>query len=78
MALLYGVLNGTGHCTTRGTERSGLRAFCQTWDLGIEVEASIGQDGKVFFNVYKTGGSHNTRRQCLVYSTALDEEEEEE
>ena len=64
MSQFYARIKGNrGKATRQGTKKSGIYAHISGWDIGIEVEGFIDEDGKDRFIIRKTGGSNNPARK---------------
>lgn len=51
-------------------DNNSISAHVRGWDYGVEVDAFINDDGIPCFEVWTTGGSHNTsRKKCLMMIT---------
>jgi hypothetical protein len=68
MSLFYGTLRGSARtaATQRGSANSGLVVECNTRDFGITVAARKTSDGRLVFDVLKTGGSNGAKKKHLV------------
>jgi hypothetical protein len=66
MARFRGTVQGNkGGASRLGSPKSGLTVTCDGWNLGIEVHASVDENGKDVFTVYKTGGSNGSVKQLI-------------
>lgn len=59
MARFYAGIHGNRGATTRlGTKGSGMRAFVNGWNVGVEVKARVNREGLDVIQVLPTGGSN--------------------
>jgi len=60
MARFYGDVQGNrGEATRMGTPSSGISAHIRGWDVGINVQCYVDDDGFDVCEAYPTGGSRN-------------------
>ena len=58
MSQFYARIQGNrGMATRQGTKKSGIRGHISGWNIGIDVEGYVDENGKDHFIVRKTGGS---------------------
>lgn len=75
MARFYGTMRGKGpSCVTRqGTERDGLTARVNGWNIGVTVEAFVNADGRDALRVLATKGSNGDGKKQLLMTLVLDD-----
>ena len=67
MAQFRAIIKGNRNSVSRlGGKKSGIRAKVNGWNLGVEVWGDVDENGKDFFNVFRTGGSNNIADRKLV------------
>lgn len=67
MARFIGIIRGNRDEASRiGDSRSGVNAKINGWHIGIEVVASVDDDGNDNFEIYKTTGSNGNFRNKLI------------
>ena len=66
MSALYGTLSGgrAREKTYRGS--NAMEARIRGWNVGVRVNASRSDEGRVTLKVYRTGGSNVTERETLI------------
>lgn len=59
MSRFYGTVNGSAQteATRRGTEKSGLSTYCNTWTIGVQCTAYVNGEGSDAIAIYLTDGS---------------------
>ena len=67
---LGAVQGGRGEATRLGGSGSGIRAQAQGWNVGVQVYGRADGDADVF-DIYSTGGSHNSGTSTLLGSVRL-------
>lgn len=75
MAHFYGGVHGNrGEATRLGTKDSGLKAFANGWDIGVDVRLRYCKDtDEDVISVTLTGGSNgNSSSKCLGSFTIKD------
>jgi len=55
-----------GEASRLGSKKSGLLAHINGWDLGIQVQAYVGDDGTDRFCVTLNGGSHGAAMPRII------------
>ena len=62
MARFYGIVSGQARtqATRLGSPRSGLRAECRGWDIGVSCFAAVEHDDSDSIQVYLNGGSNGS------------------
>ena len=60
------VQGGRGEASRLGTKNSGMVTKCYGWHSGVKVVASVDEEGKDTFHVYKTGGSTGSAPTTLL------------
>ena len=61
------ISDGRKEVTKRG--HNDMSTHIRGWDSGIKVLTKTNNEGDVFFEVYKTGGSNNPSNNKLIYET---------
>lgn len=58
MSRFYAEIQGNrGMASRQGTKSSGIWSHTRGWNIGVEVQCYVGDDGKDHIRVYRTGGS---------------------
>lgn len=55
------VRSSRGEASRLGTEKGGISAYVNGWDLGVNVQGGVNPQGKDFFDIYITGGSNQSK-----------------
>lgn len=59
------VIGGRSEASRLGHKSTGLTTTCNTWDLGIRIEA-MHVDNQDVFRVFRTGGSNSATNPELI------------
>lgn len=69
---LAGSLRGWNQATevTRYSNE-GIEAHLRGWDFGLNIEMRVSEDGIPTYEIWETGGSHNTSKIRQVFLTTI-------
>ena len=68
MSRFYASINGQARtqATRRGSEKSGISGHVRGWDVGIDVQGFVDEDGENCFRVVLTRGSSGCGRSKTI------------
>ena len=64
MSHFYADIQGNrGQATRQGTPKSGIQGHIRGWNVGVQVDGYVDDDGKDVFRVWATSGSNGRQPQ---------------